>query len=157
MCEDGAGRYVYCTALPETLLVIDTQSDSIVSRTRVPDMAGALAGDWLVPNRRTGRIYAAPGPNGRVVVIRDSVVTGLAELRYVTGGPATCQTLVSRSVPLHAATHAELYDASGRRAAVLRSGMNDISHLAPGVYFVCEESQATSLKPQAVHKVVMAR
>jgi DNA-binding beta-propeller fold protein YncE len=163
MREDATGRYVYCTAMPETLpgpdslLVIDSQCDSIVSRIHLPDMGGTFAGEWLVPNRRTGRIYAGPGSNGRLVVIRDSVVIGLEERKHTKTGLAVQQTVVSRSVPLRLNTQADLYDASGRRAAVLRPGPNDISHLAPGVYFVREEPQAASFKPQAVCKVVIAR
>jgi hypothetical protein len=34
-------------------------------------------------------------------------------------------------------------------------GPNDVRALAPGVYFVREEPQATSLKPQAVRKVLL--
>lgn len=163
MCEDATGRYVYCAAVPDThpgpesLLVIDTQCDSIVSTTPVPDMVWTFYGQWLVPNRRTGRVYVAPGSNGRLVVIRDSVVIGLEETKHTKTGLAVQQTVVSRSVPLRLNTQADLYDASGRKAAVLRPGPNDISHLAPGVYFVREEPQAASSKPQAVQKVVVTR
>jgi hypothetical protein len=37
----------------------------------------------------------------------------------------------------------------------LHPGANDVSHLAPGVYFVREEPQASGSKPQAVRKVVL--
>jgi len=39
----------------------------------------------------------------------------------------------------------------------LKPGANDVRALAPGVYFVREELQASSPKPQAVRKVVVAR
>ena len=38
---------------------------------------------------------------------------------------------------------------------VLRPGPNGVSRLAPGVYFVRDGSQASSLKPQAVRKIVI--
>ncbi len=162
MCEDATGRYVYCTALtaippgPVILLVIDTQSDSVVSEMSLPEMTEG-SGEWLLPNRRTGRIYVGQGRNGRLLVIRDSVVIGLEESGHTTSGSAIQQTVASRSVPLRSAMSADLFDASGRRVAILRSGWNDISHLAPGVYFVREEPQASSLKPQAVRKTVITR
>ena len=50
-----------------------------------------------------------------------------------------------------------LLDAAGRKVAVLHAGANDVSRLSPGVYFVREEAQASSHKPQAVRKVVVQR
>jgi len=52
---------------------------------------------------------------------------------------------------------AALFDMTGRRVADLRSGANDVSGLAPGMYFVREETQASSHKLQAVQKVVITR
>ncbi len=52
---------------------------------------------------------------------------------------------------------AELLDISGRRVLDLKPGANDVRALAPGVYFVREEPQAPSYKPQAVRKVVVTR
>jgi hypothetical protein len=50
-----------------------------------------------------------------------------------------------------------LLDASGRKVMSLRPGANDVRGLAPGVYFVREEPQAASLKPQAIRKVVLTK
>jgi hypothetical protein len=52
----------------------------------------------------------------------------------------------------------ELLDISGRRVLDLKSGANDVSRLAPGVYFVLEPS-AVSREPSAVsvRKVVLTR
>jgi hypothetical protein len=58
-------------------------------------------------------------------------------------------------VPLRSPAEAVLFDAAGRKAAILKTGSNDIRHLAPGVYFVREESQASGRKPQPVLKVVL--
>ncbi len=165
MCDDATGRYVYCTALVldsfavarETLLVIDTQCDSIVSGASLPGLVWG-GGEWLLPNRRTGRIYVGQDLNGKLLVIRDSVVIGVEEWRDVTDPPAALQTVVNRAVPFRSAARADLCDASGRRAAVLRSGPNDISHLAPGVYF-CRQTAgfASSAERSAVTKVVVTR
>ncbi len=50
-----------------------------------------------------------------------------------------------------------LLDISGRQVMDLLPGPNDVRALAPGVYFVREEPQAVSHKPQAVRKVVVTR
>jgi hypothetical protein len=50
---------------------------------------------------------------------------------------------------------ASLLDAAGRKVMELDAGANDVSRLSPGVYFVCEEPQAVSRKPRAIHKVVV--
>jgi hypothetical protein len=47
-----------------------------------------------------------------------------------------------------------LLDVDGRKVLALHPGANDVRALVPGVYFVREEPQATSSKPQAVRKVV---
>ena len=52
---------------------------------------------------------------------------------------------------------ASLLDVSGRKVLDLHPGANDARRLAPGVYFVREEPQATGLEPQAVRKVVLTR
>jgi hypothetical protein len=43
-----------------------------------------------------------------------------------------------------------MLDATGRRVAELHSGLNDVSRLAPGIYFVLSE-------PSQVFKVILAR
>jgi hypothetical protein len=52
---------------------------------------------------------------------------------------------------------ASLLDISGRKVLDLRPGANDVRALSPGVYFVREEPQASSPKPQAVRKIVVTR
>ena len=46
---------------------------------------------------------------------------------------------------------------TGRQVMALHPGANDVSALAPGVYFVREEPQAASLKSQAIRKVVLTK
>jgi hypothetical protein len=55
----------------------------------------------------------------------------------------------------HRPQAASLLDISGRRVQELVPGANDVRALAPGVYFVREQPQAASHKPQAVRKVVL--
>ena len=55
-------------------------------------------------------------------------------------------------------TSSSLISIDGRKVTDLRPGTNDISGIAPGVYFVREaQTQAASSKPQAVRKIVISR
>jgi hypothetical protein len=53
--------------------------------------------------------------------------------------------------------HSSLFDMTGRAVMSLRPGANDVRGLAPGVYFVREEPQASSLKPRAIRKVILTK
>ena len=158
MCLDHTGDYIYCAGYEDSMMcVIDVRGDSVVSTFTVPTWAAAR--DPLVANRRTNRIYEASYDYhfGGIPVVRDSMVLGLEELKSTEHVSVTGPTVVSLNAPLRASSPTELYDASGRRAAELRQGLNDISQLVPGVYFIREEPQAANSKPQAVRKVVVAR
>ena len=50
-----------------------------------------------------------------------------------------------------------LLDISGRKVMDLKPGANDVRAVAPGVYFVREQPQASSHQPQAVRKVVVTK
>jgi DNA-binding beta-propeller fold protein YncE len=159
MCLDHTGDYIYCAGYGSaTMLVIGVREDSVVAEVSVPVTAAARGP--LAVNTRTHRIYEAEydyRPAGRIPVIHDSMLIGLEELVPTERKSGVSPTMVSRNAPLRTATMAELHDASGRRVAVLRQGPNDISQLVPGVYFVRQEPQAASRKPQAVRKIVVAR
>jgi len=51
----------------------------------------------------------------------------------------------------------ELLDISGKKVLDLHPGANDVRALAPGVYFVRREPQASSHKPQAIRKIVLTK
>ncbi len=50
-----------------------------------------------------------------------------------------------------------LLSIDGRRVMLLKPGANDVSALAPGVYFVRAEPQAAGCGPRATRKIVIAR
>jgi hypothetical protein len=153
MCLDHTGNYIYCTGYEvNVLLIIDTRADSVLTMF---DLPSSTFGPPLL-NRTTNRVYPS-GSGNPIPVVRDSMLIGLEELKSETRSTRICPTLVSRSVPLHSTRTAELYDASGRKAAALRPGPNDISRLAPGVYFVRSEPSAASHQPSAVTKVVVTQ
>jgi hypothetical protein len=84
--------------------------------------------------------------------------TPIAEGRKTNTGP----TIVREVLFLPAngegrVAKGELLNVSGRKVLDLHPGANDVRALAPGVYFVREEPQAASLKPQAVLKVILTR
>lgn len=83
------------------------------------------------------------------------MLIGLEGLLPVRARPGVGTTLVGRSAPLRSTAAGTLFDASGCRAAILQSGATDISHLAPGVYFIREaEAQAHA---QAIREVIITR
>jgi hypothetical protein len=151
---DHTGTYLYCTTQWDTLLwVIDTRDDSIMSRTPFP-FANC---DWPVQDTWNHRIYVA-GASVGIPVIRDSIIKpGVAEAAMLPTIRRELPTVVRRGAFLRCVSAGALFDATGRRVAVLLPGRNNLSGLAPGVYFVCEEPKAADLRPQAVRKVVVTR
>ncbi len=77
------------------------------------------------------------------------------EVRTPSVGPTVVHGVLNLAVDSrqNAAYRAELLDVSGRRVMELHGGANDVSDLAPGVYFIHEvQSQAL-----AVARVIVAR
>jgi hypothetical protein len=80
----------------------------------------------------------ASSPKPDASIIRGTLLIG-RELSAVSRGPLA------------------LLDISGRKVLDLTPGPNDVSRLAPGVYFVRDGSQASTSPPQAVRKIVIQR
>ena len=161
MCLDHTGNFVYCAAMYDTLvLVIDARVDSVVATVGLPPIEAAVKNP-LVLNRATNRIYVAQTDvyrsGSEIPVIRDSMLVGLGELG--TASPARCvgPTVVSRGTPMRVSAAAELWDAAGRRAAVLKVGLNAIERLAPGVYFLRGPMTEDRRPEAAVRKIVITR
>jgi YVTN family beta-propeller protein len=152
VCDDRTGDYVYFVS--DTLVVLDTRTDSAVLRVPLP----LSYTESFIRNSKTNRLYAVGVGDSVIQVIYDSVIVAGVQAGPVSlAQPARARTLLCRSEPLRSTTAGVLFDASGRKVAVLQPGSNDISSLMPGVYFVREEPQAASSKPQAVRKLVVAR
>ncbi len=156
---DRTGDYVYVGGYADTvymgwkLFVIDIRTDSIVSKMNFSCFT------QIVRDAETNRLYCNISPSDSIIqVLRDSVVlAGLCAKPGDVTRAWNLQTLVNSSTPLRIPEDAFLYDATGRKVAVLPSGPNDISRLTPGVYFVCGKPQPPSRKLQAVRKVVVTR
>ena len=114
----------------------------------------------LVLNPQQHRIYSANMWSSDVSVISDSALGIMEQRQLAVRNPQHAATIVRGVLMLGAVDsrqkttyRAELLDAAGRKMLDLRSGVNDVSRLAPGVYFV-REAQAQA---QAVRKVVIQR
>jgi DNA-binding beta-propeller fold protein YncE len=156
---DHTGRYLFCsssaTDRESCLVVYDTQSDSLVAEYPNLPPIGSIA---MSPEQR--RIYV--GCSDLILVYSD-VPPGVGETPSVEVRETKVGPTVVRSV-LHLpasdferGTPIVLMDVSGRKVLDLRPGPNDVRTVAPGVYFVREEPQASSSRPQAVRKVVVTR
>jgi DNA-binding beta-propeller fold protein YncE len=157
---DRSGNYIYVAGLRDTtfmggtLSAIDTRTDSIVHKIYLVDCP-----TQIVRSSTNNCLYCnVAGTDSTIQVVYDTIIlAGLSAEHRGVPQAKYLQTVLNRNTPLRSQTDAALFDASGRRAAVLNAGPNDISHLAPGVYFVREEPQAASQKPQAIRKVVLTR
>jgi len=167
MCLDHTGNFVYGAALADSaLLVIDARGDSAIATVRLPPSMAAEKNS-LALNRATNRIYVAQYDYYRygdeIPVIRDSMLVGLGDLASEKQIPGIGPTVVRRGTAMRILVASELWDAMGRRTAVLRVGLNDLGYLAPGVYFIREahaQAQAQRVgvrwSTTAVRKIVVA-
>jgi len=160
MCLDHTGDFVYCAAsYNASLVIVDARVDSVVATIELPPIWAAEKNP-LALNRATRRLYVAQLDVARygneIPVIRDSMLIGIEELEPSSPLRHVGPTVVCRGIPMRVLAISGLWDVAGRRAATLSVGSNDISHLAPGVYFIRQEPQATSHELQATRKVVIA-
>jgi hypothetical protein len=65
------------------------------------------------------------------------------------------QTVVRTTLTIEDPRLTILSDITGRSVAGLHLGANDVSRLAPGVYFVCEDPESSRHRSLAVRKVVL--
>jgi YVTN family beta-propeller protein len=144
---------------PSTVTVIDGTTDLIAATVGV-----GMGPRAFCLNPEQHRVYVANTSNSSISVVctappgieeRQGLrVSNPEPLATVVRGVLVLEAVESRR---HAAYRAELLDISGRKVLSLHPGANDVRKLAPGVYFVREEPQAASRKPQAVLKVVVTR
>jgi len=80
-----------------------------------------------------------------------------AEVRTPNAGATIVRgSLRMAGSPSASSSPSRLLDATGRVVMALKPGENDVSGLAPGVYFVRQEAQAHA-QAQAVTKVIVTR
>jgi YVTN family beta-propeller protein len=139
ICDTDRGR-VYGASEP--LPVYDARADTLLMT--IP----ATGDEWgfVTWNRTDSRVYIVSTSNDRVLVVRDST-TAVAE---PAAGPCLRDrpdaTVCRGRLLLHTDAPASLLDLTGRRAAVLEPGSNDVRALKSGVYFVQPDNSAPTLK-----------
>jgi YVTN family beta-propeller protein len=143
----------------DDVTVIDGTTNQVLKTIAVGQYPVALC-----HNPVQDRVYVANYNGSSVSVLRDSGGGIEESFKPQAASPKPAPTVVRGVLVLGAVDsrqqteyRADLLDASGRKVLDLRPGPNDVRGLAPGVYFVREEPQAASLKPQAVRKVVVTR
>jgi YVTN family beta-propeller protein len=150
---------VYVAMYRDSVLVIDGATNQALRKIQVGDLPGALA---LNPVEH--RVYAANYYGSSISVLRDSLA-GVEEGRtrheaeQITPGsrPAIVRGVLWLSpAASHKPQAARLLDASGRKVLDLQPDANDVSRLAPGVYFVFEGAAGGS-REAAAHRVVVVR
>jgi hypothetical protein len=104
---------------------------------------GALGTEWFSTNAPAGIAEETSNAELRAPNSSPTVVRGVLLLPE-----ATSPNLQAPSC---------LLDVSGREVMDLKPGVNDVSHLSPGVYFLRSEPSAVSRQPSAVTKVVVTR
>jgi hypothetical protein len=133
------------------------KGDEVYEREGIVD-SGNVA---IHPRTHGEMLVTVTAPDCRPYLGAAGVATALAEERPLTAVPAARATVVRATLRWRllesAAAPADLLDACGRRAMILRAGVNDVSRLAPGVYFaVSKESRGRGTGPGA-QKVVVTR
>jgi YVTN family beta-propeller protein len=141
----------------DTVLAFDTRTDTLVGTVTLPHGV-----DWGLPwNPVDRRLYAAGPYLAAVVVLRDTT-SGVEESGPGPFSEPSAPSVVRGSLRLPAATSGTLLDASGRAVLALEPGTNDVSRLAPGVYFVLTPHpvplpQGAREPSSTIAKVVIAR
>jgi YVTN family beta-propeller protein len=155
VCEMVRGK-VYVVQMGHLqVVVLDGRADTLL--TTIPLPAGGPGG--ICRNPTDGRVYVADCWGDSVYVLRDTMPgieeTPSAKLRTPNAATIVRGVLWQGDRGQKTGDRAELLDVSGRKVLDLRSGANDVSDLAPGVYFV----RAGSRGPSAggCHKVVIQR
>jgi hypothetical protein len=142
-------------------LVADTLRNAGRYQWLIPQ--GIVSGDCYVRYTVSGPGGTVDGMTPRAFAIGDTSV-GIAAPRLPQPQAASLKlgATVVRGVLLVSSdecrlSSGELLDAVGRKALDLKPGANDVSRLAPGVYFVRSEPSAASRQPSAVTKVVIEK
>ena len=152
VCDTSKGKVYAARGL-----VFDARADTLLTTIPLP----AFSPYGICQNPLDGRVYVTDQHGDSVYVLRDTM-PGIEESHEPQAASSKSMATVVRGVLVlqgdrtqNTGHRAELLDISGRKVKELRPGANNVSGLAPGVYFV----RAVSRELSAVncHKVVIAR
>jgi DNA-binding beta-propeller fold protein YncE len=153
-----SGNAVYVADADSGLRVVDVsnpQSPQEIGHYETPSLAaGVTVGG--------GYVYVADEYAGLQIIQFDATAGSGKSPNIATRTTEVIPTIVHGVLWLPKASsfkaaQSRLLDISGRKIADLHAGANDVSRLAPGVYFVREQPQASSFKRQAIWKVVLTK
>ena len=139
------------------MTVIDGATNEVVTTVVV-----GLVPTALECNPVHNRVYVANYYWSSISVLRDSAEGVQEDVVTRLAGSKPVPTIIRGVLFLPEASNrkpqaARLLDINGRKVLDLRPGANDVRALALGVYFVREQPEAASRKPQVVRKIVIAR
>jgi len=162
LCLDSANNKLYCgTQGTGSVVVVDCSTDAILTTIDLGGMIMDMA--W---SHRFGRVYVANRDSCNIAVIRDSVPGGVQETTHAVGGSTDLGSAIVRGTLLlpgaagseRPAGSACLLDISGRKVLDLHAGANDVSGIAPGVYFVRRQgSRARGFVDSTADKTVITK
>ena len=152
--QPAEANRLYCTDFGTgSLIVISGATDSIVRSIQVGVKPTDLA--W---NSLHSWVYVSDSATSRIVVVSDTML-GVEEEQPQASSAKPQATVVRGVLFLLRGSSTSLLDIAGRPVLDLHPGANDVSKLAPGVYFVRPQSAFSSQYTGAstVTKVVIAR
>jgi YVTN family beta-propeller protein len=131
---DSSVNWVYCADnAHSTVTVIDGSSNQVVTTINT----GRGPRDFAL-NPTQHRVYTANDAGSSISVIRTAA--GVEDAAAAEARSAGCRTSIVQG-RLNLRSPTVLLDAAGRKATALRPGSNDVSFLAPGVYFACSSGR----------------
>lgn len=142
ICWDGERFFAACAGYPQSVICQWDAGHSLLDTVTIPvDVRTVMTPLLPTAVSEPSRPSAQPRPVGA------TIVRGALNLPASSFGIGCA--------PVRTAGHSTLVDATGRRLLDLAPGPNDVSHLAPGVYFVCWPAAGT--QPAAASRVVLVR
>jgi YVTN family beta-propeller protein len=160
VCYDSINNKVYVSDGGNfgAVKVIDCVNDLVIARIPVGLTPHAIA--WNPVQNRT---YVINTWSGSISVLRDSFPEGIGADAVPSAKSKPLATVIRGALFLPPASGVErlassvLLDISGRRVLDLHAGANDVSNLAPGVYFVRESRAQAQAQAVSCYKVVIAK
>ena len=167
LAYDSLGDRIYCLSTEdEVVKVIDCRLDAVVKALTVGDQPVAMT--HAKANRR---MYVANYYGSSLTVIKDTVLVGVEETPNAESRTPNVEPTILRGVlylrpspyPLPVGEgkgvrgRSVLLDAAGRKVLDLSPGPTDVSHLAPGVYFVRERAGSGEQGAARTRKLVITR
>ena len=143
ICWDGEQFFAACAGYPQSVICRWDAGHNLLDTVTIPVDVRTVMTPRLPTAVAEHPQSLAPRPSPIASVVRG--VLYLQAPRDMTEMPG-----ISDRVPRPA-----LLDATGRRLLDLAPGPNDLSRLAPGVYFVCPSAVGT--QPAAASRIVLVR